>query len=107
MADKWFKRHDQVVQIIKETPEWAPSWIVHIEKQREDLHNVRNDLLVERDRYKAALEKITARGVDDGPYAYGSYAHADWVRGVAKDALHGSKEKPSTPGNPRPDSWGI
>lgn len=44
-------------------------------------------VLLESNRYKAALEKITSGGVDDGPYAYGSFAHADWVRGVAKDAL--------------------
>lgn len=44
-------------------------------------------LKADRDRYKAALEKITSGGIDGGPYAYGSYAHADWVRGVAKTAL--------------------
>ncbi len=46
----WDARREEVRQIVKETPEWAPAWVVHIEQGLMSIAKDRTEL-------KARIEK--------------------------------------------------
>ena len=89
-TDKWSRCVDEDSQKFVTDVLELCEYMKRTTRDDNELAKDNKKLEVERNRYKAALETI-AKGSARSPYVYGSFAHADWVKGVAQRSLDESK----------------